>query len=88
MKQINLLHASTKRAFSTVPLLWATEYTHIFPLDITFFIELTINSIDMLGKAGWVLGGGVDLRQAIHRGQRKERSEWVFSRESLTKSRR
>jgi hypothetical protein len=28
--------------------------THIFPLDITHFIELTINSIDMLGKAGWV----------------------------------
>jgi hypothetical protein len=31
------------------------EYLHIFLLDITHFIELTINGIDMLGKAGWVV---------------------------------
>jgi hypothetical protein len=33
------------------------ENPHTFLLDITHFIELTINGIDMLGKAGWVNGG-------------------------------
>jgi hypothetical protein len=48
------------------------SYRHIFPLDITHFIELTINSIDMVGKEGWVnndsmVEAGLFLKEATYR---------------------
>jgi hypothetical protein len=42
------------------------ENPHTFLLDITHFIELTINGIDMLGKAGWVVEAGLLLKEAGH----------------------